>query len=71
MVKNHLPNQLSDLGEVAGISIEYLDEWGNKIVYEVSNDKTASLKSFGKDAKPGGEKENTDIIKFFSTTDNS
>jgi general secretion pathway protein G len=41
-----------------------LDPWGNPYVYAVpgENGKPYSLKSYGKDGRPGGESDNADIV---------
>lgn len=45
------------------------DEWGNQIIYAVDSEQSITLKSLGRDAKPGGRGRNSDITLRFQTGD--
>lgn len=45
------------------------DEWGNQLIYTVDSNNFITLKSNGRDNKPGGKGRNSDIILRFRTGD--
>jgi len=45
------------------------DEWGRRIIYNVDSQDSITLKSLGRDGKPGGKGKNCDIILRFKTGD--
>ena len=67
-VKTHqeLPSDLYSLPFREGFDNRIKDAWGNEIKYSITEDNQVVLKSFGKDAKPGGQGENNDIILSFA-----
>jgi len=59
-----LADRLEDLPEREGYYNSINDGWGNKIVYEIENNKIR-LTSYGKDGRIGGKGRNRDIIREF------
>lgn len=41
------------------------DAWGNAIVYQTFLDGNVTITSLGRDGKPGGKDENTDVVISF------
>ncbi|MFT3787873.1 MAG: type II secretion system protein GspG [Tepidisphaeraceae bacterium] len=42
------------------------DAWGYPIQYEIRGDNEAALISYGRDGKPGGTKDDADIVRTFA-----
>jgi len=62
-----LPAKLSDTKEIAGTFNSNIDGWGNDIIYSADANGVVTLTSYGKDKKPGGTGDNTDITGIFKS----
>jgi hypothetical protein len=59
---NALPSTLSETKEIQGYDNSINDAWGFPITYGVDTNGLVTLISFGKDNKPGGTGDNTDMV---------
>ncbi|MCD4737474.1 MAG: type II secretion system protein GspG [Bacteroidales bacterium] len=62
----HLPDNLYILPKRERYDNSIKDGWDKEIIYNVTKNGVVTLKSFGKDKKPGGEGDNSDIIMSFN-----
>ena len=62
---NHLPHSLLDISLIPGFNDKIKDAWGRPLQYEINDNDTITLKSFGRDGLPGGEGEDADILLSF------
>ena len=62
---NALPSSLSQTKEIAGHDNSIKDAWGREIIYTADANGLVTLASLGKDNKPGGTGDNTDMIGIY------
>jgi len=60
-----LPTSLDVLPKREGYSNRITDGWNRVLQYHIANDGVITLTSFGKDGKPGGTGDNTDISRSY------
>ena len=63
-IHNELPKSLHSLIEIESFYNGITDYWGNEITYSVLENEV-TLRSNGKDKKPGGNGVNMDVIGVF------
>ena len=63
-VHKRLPAELSDLPSRVGYDNSLKDAWGNKVLWDVSG-RIITLRSLGRDGKPGGKGEDSDHVLLF------
>ena len=61
---DRLPAAIDDLPVIEGDCNDTKDAWGREILYEVRGDQV-TLTSYGRDATPGGNGPDADIIGIF------
>jgi len=64
---NELPKSLYDTKEITGSFNSNKDGWDNEILYSYDANGLVTLKSLGKDNKPGGTGKNEDIIGTYQS----
>jgi len=66
--RNHaIPLSLDVLPKREGYANRTTDGWNRPLLFEVSSNGVIRLTSFGKDGRPGGSGEDTDIAKAYYT----
>jgi Type II secretion system (T2SS), protein G len=64
---NRLPVDLAAIPELPGYDNSTSDAWGRPLHYEINENNTVTLKSYGQDGLPGGSGQNADIVLSFAT----
>ena len=65
-VQGRLPDSLSQLAEMPGYDNSICDAWGRALIYKILPNGDVSLTSLGRDGKPGGSAEDTDMTGIFT-----
>jgi hypothetical protein len=63
--QGRLPLSLDVTSPIDGHDTSVKDAWGVVIEYEVGTDGTVTLRSLGKDRRPGGTGDNQDLVGTF------
>ncbi len=63
-----LPQGSADLPTRENYDNSIDDGWGRNIIYMIGPDHTITLRSLGRDGRPGGSGEDADITRFFKVS---
>lgn len=58
-----VPHSFDELPIREGYANRITDGWGRRLILNIKDDKLMTITSYGKDGKPGGEGENSDISR--------
>ena len=64
---NALPSALSETKEIEGYDNSIKDAWGRPLIYSVDTNGLVTLGSLGKDNKPGGTGNDSDMVGIYSS----
>lgn len=63
---NKLPENIDILPEISEYSNRIKDAWNRKLIYNINQDNTITLISYGRDGIQGGDGDSKDMIGIFS-----